>query len=163
MNGHLEKTINPHKESGFTLVELAIAVVILGAALTILVGLQTRIVDGYIHEKKVTYASLYAQYILALIEVESGKGDIQTKQGDLEAELKELGYFDDSLDGDDIFIKGWTFEQQVTDVDIPPLEDALQRVDLVISWGNGSGDQFNLVYFIKKEKQQGSTLGLRGT
>ena len=56
-------------ERGFTLVEIAIAVAILGLAFSTLIGLHTKMIDTYSLERNRNIASLVGQYMLAIIEV----------------------------------------------------------------------------------------------
>lgn len=136
--------------SGFTLVEILAAVVILALALTTLIGLQTNYANAFINEENRLRAALYAQYIMTFIEIEPSPPSSGSENGTLTSRLRELGFFateegrelEDELDS-------WNFSQTVTDVEIPPSEAALLRVDLTVSWGESSNEQFLLVYFAK--------------
>ena len=82
-------------EKGFTLIEISIAVLILGLALTTLIGLQTRVVDLYSYERNLTKAGLYAQYLMTHIELEKDPPEEGSIKESLSNRLTELGYFDD--------------------------------------------------------------------
>ncbi len=53
--------------AGFTLVEIAVAVAILGLALTTLIGLHTRMLDTYYNEKNRTKSAFLAQYVMTIL------------------------------------------------------------------------------------------------
>jgi prepilin-type N-terminal cleavage/methylation domain-containing protein len=137
-------------ERGFTLVEIAVAVAILGIALTTLIGLHTRMLDIYLQEKARTQAAFYGQYILSIVEVDPQVPDPGTESGDLRNKLDELGYFDDNENG--LKAKeliGWNYNIEVSSENFLELEDAYRRVDLSISWGPSEEESFSMVYFMK--------------
>ena len=143
-------------ESGFTLVEIAISVAILGLALVTLIVMQTRFLDIHTREKNYTRATLYAGYLLTLIEVSPDTPPTGTSSVDLFEALEDAGYFDDSagkLGGKnpEESLQGWTYEKSVTRVDIPPFEDILRRIDLTIRWGERERDRYTVVYFAKND------------
>ena len=143
-------------ESGFTLVEIAISVAILGLALVTLIVMQTRFLDIHSREKNYTRATLYAGYLLTLIEVSPDVPPTGSSSVDLFEALEDAGYFDDSAgklgsQSPEESLKGWTYEKQVTGVDIPPFEDILRRIDLTIRWGESERDRFTVVYFAKND------------
>lgn len=147
---------------GFTLVEIAVAVAVLGLALTSLIGLQTRMLDTYYNEHRRIQASLYGQYLMTMIEAGPEVPEVETKEGKLRTLLDEKGYFDneDSFGGKDP-MKGWNYQMTVSSIDLPLLADALRRIDLSISWGEGEDEQFALVYFMSNltSKQSSSIYG----
>lgn len=139
-----------HTEKGFTLVEIAVAVAILGVALTTLVGLHTRMLDIYLHEKARTQAAFYCQYIMSLIEVDPQVPDPGTDSGDLRNKLEDLGYFDDNENGiKPKDIEGWRYNIEVTSENFLELEDAYRRIDLTLAWGPSEDETFGMVYFMK--------------
>ena len=149
---------------GFTLIEIAVAVAILGLALTTLIGLQTRMLSTYYNEKNRTKAAFYAQYIMTILEVQADAPEPGSKDGDLEDLLDEIGFFDtDELHKDmKDDIEGWGYSRNVTSIDLPIIEDALRRVDLTVSWGEGEDQSFGLLYFVSNiAGTQG--LGTQGT
>lgn len=136
--------------SGFTLVEVAAAVALLGIGLTTLMTLLTRVMDSYSRERNLFRASLYAQYLMTLIEVAQADPEAGSKESDLTGELKQAGYFDNDQNGFEAeSIKNWKLIKTVTGVEVPPLPDPLRRIDLIVQWGDTASDSFRLVYFIK--------------
>jgi prepilin-type N-terminal cleavage/methylation domain-containing protein len=135
--------------SGFTLVEVAVAVAILGLALTTLVGLHTRMLDTYFNERSRTKAAFIAQYVITMLEVAPEPPGTGDTDGELDDILSDFGYFDgDDLKAHQQELAGWSYRQAVSSIDLPFLEDALRRVDLDIRWGESDNEKFSLVYFI---------------
>lgn len=136
------------KQAGFTLIEIAVAVFILGLALTTLIGLQTRIVSLYVEERNLTKAALYGQYLLSILDCELEPPKEGSIQESLDSKLRKLGYFKDlaNKEQERENMKGWQYRMDVTEIDIYPFEAPLRRVDLKIFWDD-SGEAFSLVYF----------------
>ena len=136
-------------ESGFTLIEVTVAVALLGAALTVIVGLQTRLVDTMIQERHLFRASLYAQYVLTFLDVDIFPPDPGTTKGSLEDLLQKKGFFeDDSQQSAKSDIKRWTFVQNVQSIDFGDFKDVLRRIEFTTRWGEGSGEQTSFVYYM---------------
>lgn len=142
-------------ERGFTLVEVAVAIAILGIGLTTLMTLLTSVMDSYAHERNLFRASLYAQYLMTLIEVAQADPDLGSNESSLADELKQAGYFDNDRSGEEEeSIRDWKVSKDVTSISFPPLDDPLRRVDLIVRWSESAGDSFRLVYFIKTAQPQ---------
>ena len=140
--------------AGFTLTEVAIAVALFGLALSTLVTLQSRIIDNYYREQNLIQATLYAQYLMAKIEAAAEPPEATGTSGDLYEALREEGYFDDAfLEDEEDSLDGWTYEQNVTEIGVPPFDDVMRRIDLSIRWGEGEKDQYTLVYFVRSSDQ----------
>lgn len=147
-NPHIKK----HKSHspGFTLVEIAVAIAILGIAMTTLIALQSRLVVNYIKDRELTRAVLVAQYIMTMIEVQKNDPDIGSTSGSLETLLEEYDYLNDkSTTEEKKLFKNWTYEQTVASIDIHEDMDKLRRVDLTIKWDKELDSQYQLTYFIK--------------
>lgn len=153
-------------QAGFTLVEIAVAVAILGLALTTLIGLHTRMLDTYYNEKNRTKSAFLAQYVMTMLEVSADPPDTGTKEDPLFSRLEEIGYLDTEEERSEIRkqFEGWTITQEVTSIDLPLIEDALRRVDVLISWGPTQDETFSLVYFIDNSQAAGAAgLGALGS
>lgn len=137
------------RESGFTLLEVTVAVALLGAALTVIVGLQTRLVDTMVQERNLFKASLYAQYLLTFLDVDQTPPEAGTTNGSLEDELQKRGYFDDEMPLDvKRELQTWRFSQQVQSIDFGDFKDVLRRISLKIEWGTGSAEQSEYLYYM---------------
>ena len=135
-------------EQGFTLIEIAVAVAILGIALISLIGLHTNMLTVFTSERERLEASLAAQYLLTQIEIAGAPPEVAERLSKLDEVLREVGYFDDDLlSSFEEKSKTWDFKQSVTSQDLPLIKDALRRIDLSISWGPSTDEEFSLVYF----------------
>jgi prepilin-type N-terminal cleavage/methylation domain-containing protein len=143
-------------EAGFTLIEIAVAVAILGIALTTLVGLQTRMLDIYFNERNRFDASLYGQYLMVALETKSTPPSVSTREGDLRDALEKAGFFDNDGFDEPLTLRGaWQYREEVSSVDLPLISDAMRRVDLTISWGDleNEDESYSLVHFIPVDIQ----------
>lgn len=158
-----------NSEQGFTLIEIAVSVAILGVALVSLIGLHTRMIDTYINEQNRFQAALALQYVASMLETEADPPELGFASDALTAHLEELGFFDaDSSEQRQMFsFEGWQFEQLVESIGLPVdreelSEDAIRKISLRTFWGPGEEQQFRLVYFVSREISIPSQLGQQG-
>lgn len=155
MIGNLKKKSLINKERGFTLLEITVAVAILGVGLTTLIAAQANLINRYLEEKRLFQASLYAQYLMTFIELDKNPPELGTKTDRLYSELNEHGYFKD-LENKNLRkdIKDWTVKKTVTPFNFLEYEDIMRRIDLEISWGKKEGS-YSIVYY-KRPTQNNS-------
>ena len=136
--------------AGFTLIEIAVAVSILGASLATVIALNTRLLDTVSREQNLLRATLYGQYLLAFVEIAPEPPEVGVDEGELTDRLKRLGYFEgDEFESLVDRLQGWRYSQTVSAVDFGEFPDIMRRIDLVISWDSGSRDQLSLLLYIK--------------
>lgn len=137
------------EQSGFTLIEVAIAVAILGVALVSLVTIQTHYTSAALHERNLLRAVLFAQYHLAIVDADGDYPDPGTEDKPLIDILDEDGYFGDdtALEAAKSSLQGWQFRQVVSKVGVPPFTDAMRRLDITITWDDGR--DYEITYFLK--------------
>lgn len=148
------------KEDGFTLIEILAAIMILAASLTILLGTQTNYVDAYIREENSTKAALYASYLMTFIEIQGEGIEEGTESGPLGTRLEQLGYFDETIRGEDTQLAGWSYliETKPLDLDLPfggegvndrleLLLNRLKQVELKIYFSEEKNQHYALVYY----------------
>lgn len=135
---------------GFTLLEIAVAISILGIGLATLVTLQTRYIAAYELESDRTFATLTAQYILTKLEQNPESLVAGTVGGALKSRLEQDGYYDYKSDlvksEDHEHLDAWTYQLSIRPQDVPPNEDVLRRIDLTITWDGGD---LSFVYFVR--------------
>ncbi len=141
-------------ERGFTLLEIAVSIVIIGIAFSSLVTLQSYYVKTYVRERNTVKAALAAQYVLSMIELEAEPPDLGAKGGDLVEVLNNYEYFAEDLeDTEKDAFADWTYTQEVTNVEIPlgteKEQDALRRIDFTVTWGIASAERYALTFFMK--------------
>lgn len=141
--------------AGFTLVEIAVAVAILGVALVSLLGLHTRMMNTYINEKNRFQAALSLQYVSSILETQAEPPDIGFTSEKFETTLAELGFFDiDSTAERELFrFEGWEYERNVEGIGLPTdrkelAEDAIRKISMRVIWGPSEDEQYALVYFV---------------
>ncbi len=116
--------------SGFTLLEVMIAVAIIAIALMAVLGSQSQGVSLAGESKFNRTASLLAQGKMAEIETIKDQGNLNSDSGDF---------------GDEF--PGYTWRLSVHDVlfeGVEKLSDRLKQVDLVVSWGSDELYQYRL-------------------
>jgi prepilin-type N-terminal cleavage/methylation domain-containing protein len=165
LQAHEQLEMNNNKRridgQGFTLIEIAVAVAVLGIGLTTLLSLHSRYIRNYLREDSETRAALYAHYILTMIELSGTPPDEGREEHDLLNGLKEIGYFGENAvpESDRLAIKQWRYLREVTSIEVAPLENVLRRIQVTIAWGEGPDETFALVHFMRlqEKKDSGST------
>lgn len=146
LNGLMVKKAH---SKGFTLIEVAIAVVLLATSLVVLLGLQSSVIDRTTRDDKKLRAILATRQILADAEIDPAAFEIQEVEkplvemlpsGDIQADHNE---YISSLDGmmAKLRVEPWPYDQE---------PDALKKITLVISWGDTDADQLTTQLFIPK-------------
>lgn len=141
-------------QEGFTFLEVVIALAVLGSALTIILGLQSALVQRTVLERQQREAALFAREILSAIEARESAGEpmdvgvftgtpADILNGVLPVENTELEPPSENPIAD--------YEAQLT-VEywgIPKVNDnAMKRIELMISWGERKPESLQLVLFI---------------
>ena len=152
------KTLN-HSQAGFTLVEIAVAIIILGLSLTALIGLNTSHLTSYYSQKKRVEAAMYAKQLMTFYEIERKAPELGEKSGSLFKELEEKGLAED-FEGLEEQLEGWTYKEEISSVDLPELPDAMRRIDMSVSWGDRDRESFSLIYFVKSPTTNALTSGI---
>jgi prepilin-type N-terminal cleavage/methylation domain-containing protein len=146
--------------AGFTLVEVAIAVAILGVSLATLLTLQTRYIRIYLSEENQTRAALYAQYLMTMLDLAEELPEAGTKSGPLLDVLQQQGYFDKNVPPQEKErLKEWDYDQTVTSEDYGDAVDIMRRISLKLSWGPSESESFSLIYYVRTGKQQKAAAG----
>ena len=117
------------RNNGFTLLEVLIALAIVGIALVTLIGLETQTMQMAEHQQRVTQATLLAQEKMTEIEI-----GVQTLSGLGGRE----GQFDEPFE-----LYSWTIALEPT-----PLP-SVEMVTVTVAWGaEDSNDQVDLNSFL---------------
>lgn len=118
---HDAKCIMHHFNSGFTLLEVLIAVAILGSALAVLLGSVNKNLILASQSKNLVIAGALAQRKLSEIELEGFP-----EEGEIEGEFTE--------------VPGFRWYISVTPLGLPGLDTEIRMVRLLISWDEGEKD-----------------------
>ena len=148
-----------HSQSGFTLVEVAIAIALLGMGLITLTGLATRLMNDTREEVNRIRASFFAQYIIELkLADRFNNNNNQNKQappsssGSLYQKLSEVQYFDGIENNSELdYLKSWSYSFDIQQITLPFTTSNFEKYHLKITWGNDANQQFELET-IKKSK-----------
>ena len=133
---------------GFTLIEVALALMILGGSLVILLGLQSSIIQRTIRDTKKQRAMLLAREVLATIESDPTPPVPQSTDGSVADVLDAIQTTPDPSRRENPEDREFIAKLDVTLVGIPNVApDAMRKVVLTISWGPTDQDQFTTVYF----------------
>jgi len=139
------------RTNGFTLIEVAISIAILGVALATLVSLQSGYLRSATNDKSLVKAALIGQYMLAVVESDDNFPEPGKSERELLPIIEKLGYFEDYPEAVRARreFEGWRLRREITNIGIPPLESALRKINLEILWGDTQAEGYQLVYFIK--------------
>lgn len=138
------------KNSGFTLIEIVIAVTILSLSLITLIGLEGAATSEALRTRNKQFAMLMARRIMTNIELDAEVLTDQTLTDSAEGVLNQFGT-DDPADraterssdvpmSAELSIKGWN---------IPGLpDDSVKKVTLRVFWSSNPVDSIEVVYFV---------------
>ena len=158
----MRKNFGESPESGFTLVEVAVAIALLGLGLMTLTALSVRLMDDTREEINRTKASFFAQYILetTLADRFSQNSSASTSggnSGSLLQKLKELKYLEGLGNQADFnYLQSWNYQLTVESITLPLSTSAFEKYLLRIYWGEGANQEF-ILETIKKAKDLGQT------
>ena len=154
-------TLIKKQEKGFTLIEVAVAIALLGLGLVTLTALTTRLMNDTQEEVNRSRASLLAQYILEInlsnrFNGGAGSGN-NSQNGELYSKLQELEYFNGLPDSESFnYLKGWEYNLTIEPLSLPLTEAAFEKYIMTISWGKSYGQEFT-IETIKKAKDTGQS------
>lgn len=135
---------------GFTLVEIAVAIAILGLALGTLLSLHTGYLSAALKDKHITRGALIAKQLMTLVEVAESAPEPGSVERDLFETLKDSGLVTEDEEGAlKQELAGWVYRRKVEPLDLPEAADILRRIDLTIQWGDSTQESYTLVYFMR--------------
>ncbi|RIL05130.1 MAG: hypothetical protein DCC75_11970 [Proteobacteria bacterium] len=141
------------RNSGFTLMEIIFAILILGGSLTVLLGLQSSSTQRNVRDKNKQQALLVAREIMSVIESTPIPVDIQDFSGPPRELISSL--YPEALEqGREIDPENRLIAQlKVEFWPLPNIDDpeAVKRITLRIYWSDSPLDQIELVYFEPNE------------
>jgi prepilin-type N-terminal cleavage/methylation domain-containing protein len=155
-----------NKEHGFTLIEVIIAVLILGVSLTTIVGLQSSILSQAVRDRNKTYALFAARSVLTELELGAAQLEPATKNDKLTEFLQASGGykktdqlfldavkdFDATILIDELEVPNpgpATMSQSGTAIPAPALK--FIKIILTISWGEASIDSITIPLILPKQ------------
>lgn len=148
-----------NQELGFTLVEILIAVVILATSLTVILGLQSAVIDRTVSSNVKKEALLATRQILSAVEAREANGiplDTQIYEGsisELLTVLLEIPYERGQsreweapeLQGE-LLVEYWGIPQVS--------EQAMKRVQFTVRWGESEREALRTTLFIPFDEDE---------
>ncbi len=147
---------NPSKanELGFTLIEITLAILMLGGALTVFLGLQTAAVQKALRDKQQFKAMLLARSLMSGIELNNNNIDEQETIKSAYDRLEELNIPVDEKEENqyDRFETILKVEKILIPLPIPdpsglPQDIEMKKFVLTLTWGDNPEDTFDITYF----------------
>ena len=136
--------------SGFTLVEIAVAIAILGIALGALLSLHTGYLSAALKDKSLTRAALMAKQFMTTIEISETAPEPGVIDRDLFEALKDANLITEDEEPQlKEELAGWTYHRTVEQIDLPEAADVMRRIDLTVQWGDRVEESYTLVYFMR--------------
>ncbi len=141
---------NHSSQSGLTLPEVIIAIVLFAGAMITILGLQSSNLARANEDKNKIKAMLAAREILAAIEIQEDPIPLGTQEGTVEKVLSSL--IDLPERPEDSIYGNLLVTMNISNVALPLLgEAAMQKVEIVVSWGDLPFESFRTSYFIPGE------------
>jgi general secretion pathway protein I len=122
----------PDATRGFTLLEVLVAVAVLGLALVSLLGLHVRNIDLIARDQRITEATMLARGLMAEIDADPKLPDLGTTEGDFEDQYPGL-------------YPGVRWEREVSTFELPTIREVRVRV---FRGDEESGDDVTLTYYV---------------
>ena len=153
LNAKQYHAADTRSQSGFTLIEITFAILILAGSLIILLGLQSSIIQRTVRDQDKLQAMLIARRIMAGIETTALPVDNQ----DQEEPVSDLiDYIEEGQEQSQLSrenLQRFYARLTVNDWGLPRVEEqVLQRVELTVSWSDLPEDSVHLVYFIPADE-----------
>lgn len=130
------------------MIEVTLALLVLGGSLVVLLGLQSSIVERTLRDSKRQRAMLLSRQILAILETAKAPPTPQKTDGsfqDVLSAVTDAPQGSGEANPDDAEFQA---HLEVQDIALPEIDQStLRKVTLRISWGPESVDQITAVYF----------------
>lgn len=154
------------KASGFTLIEVVIAIVILSLSLVTLLGMQASIIQQELRDQNRQSAMLAARWILSSLEANREGFEVGEQTGTVREVLSKIEAvkrdFEESEGLDflaHLAVTEWEVTPQTFGIAIPPPAnpasapppDKAKRVLLNINWGQDPSENIQVLYIIPED------------
>lgn len=148
----MKKTALKGQSDGFTLIEIAFAVLMLAGSLTVLLGLQSSSIQRAVHDRNMQQAMLVARQILTAVELRTDALDPGEETGPPARIIKKIipSYVDDERKIDPtgqftatLAIRNW----KLPNFDV----EVAKRITLTVSWSSSPLDVLTVEYFVPIE------------
>jgi prepilin-type N-terminal cleavage/methylation domain-containing protein len=145
-------------EQGFTFIEVIIALMLLAAAASVLIGMEGAAVQRTMHDRNVQQAMLVARRIFAVIESSNDGNEIQQLSGVTATQaLQTLGAPSSTDEREKRALDQLQVSLVVQDWQVPAPkieENPMRRVELTIAWGTEPTEAFVVAYFVPAPERE---------
>lgn len=138
-------------EVGFTLIEVVLALVVLGGSLVVLLGLQSSLITRTLRDETQEQAILLTRRLLAPLEAGIASTDAVEINGTFQEVYSKIfseggGHVDDAAQQPyvDFTVSYVISPWKVADIDA----DVMRKVTVTVAWGEASADRTTTNYFI---------------
>lgn len=142
-------------DRGFTLIEIAFAILLLAGSLVVILGLQSSSIQRTIRDRNSQQAMLVAREIFAAIETAKESVPIGQDEGPVEEILRQFTPFkkmDHSMLDTGTYLRA---RLNVQYWELPKLDpQAVKRIELTVSWGEARSESISVVYFVPEEPKE---------
>ena len=142
-------------ESGFTFIEIILAVTILAIAASITIGLQAASISRTIEDRNTQTALLAGRQILSMLEINEANLDNLDRDSSLSSLFSEYKVPITDDEGGKKELERFTGHLAITDWPIPGMsKGGMKQIALRISWGSEDFEGVDLLYFTPAPEQQ---------
>lgn len=155
---------------GFTLIEVALAIAILGIGLATITTLSTRLVDDTYYEIGRSNGTILAFYLLetqnaAPTDPSQDDASTQNQSGGLISKLDSLGFFSGLNKEEDFpyLSEAWNYQITHEPLTIPLTDTPLDIITVSVRWGNNDFESVRIQTVVKgKDKPNQGTPNPQG-
>lgn len=137
------------KSRGFTLIEVIVALMILGGSLIVLLGLQTSIIDRTIRDEKMQQALLLARRLFTDLETSKVPPENMQTEGTFGEVYDQVAY--PGANAPEIapeINQEFRANLTISSWGIPGVaDDVMRKIELTIYWGRSNLDSITTTYF----------------
>ncbi len=146
-----------YHQRGFTLIEVVVAVIILGGSLLVLLGLQTSIVERTFRQSKEQKAVLIAREILSAIEVSDNPIQEGVFEGAPEDVIKNFLPNNKEEEIEDTDKTEFLARVEITNWTLPGAEVVMvmNKFNVEVSWGPNDNERVKALFFAPKDLDLG--------
>jgi prepilin-type N-terminal cleavage/methylation domain-containing protein len=145
----MNSTARIPNSAGFTLIEVVVALMILGGSLIVLLGLQTSIIDRTIRDEKMQMALLLSRRLFTDLETARTPPENMQADGPFFEVLERVSLL--GADAPEIpaeINQEFKASINISNWGIPGIdEDVMRKVELTIYWGSSRLDSVTTTYF----------------
>lgn len=157
----MARSFNKKVELGLTLVEVLVAILILGLSVSTILGLQSSILRRTLQDRYQRTAMLLARTILAKVEIDPDEFSTQniSMSADrfIRQKIGDYGYDKESL----IDAENYNVSLSVKDQEIPVFSEEagldiaeMKEIRLNIFWGDANDENIDIIFYCKKPDEK---------